>query len=145
MLGKLIKYEFNATSKTYSVLLLVCVAFTAFACGTTLIVGGIADSSPVLAIIAALPAQLLGSIVLSIMTAFPLYHAAWRFYKNLASDEGYLMHMLPVPTSSLILSKSIVAIVWLLLCTLMGIVSYFASQSAYSYVMLNEVTQGNPN
>lgn len=141
MLGKLIKYEFNATSKIYSILILICVAFTAFSCGTTIIVGGIAESNPVLAMLASLPATFLGSIVLSVMTAFPLYHGAWRFYKNLSSDEGYLMHMLPVPTSSLVLSKSIVALVWLLLCTVVGFGSYMASQSAYAYVMINETME----
>ncbi len=140
MLGKLIKHEFNATTKIYSILILICAAFTLFACSTTLIVGGLVDTNPALAIIASLPAQLLGSVVLSVMTAFPLYHAAWRFYKNLASDEGYLMHMLPVPTSDLVLSKSIVAIVWLVLCTAMGFGAYIASNAAYSYVMLHEVT-----
>ena len=141
MLGKLIKHEFNATSKIYSILLLVCAAFTAFACVTTIIVGGITDSNPVLAALASLPATFLGSIVLSVMTAFPLYHGAWRFYKNLSSDEGYLMHMLPVPTSSLVLSKSIVALVWLLLCTVVGFGSYMASQSAYAYVMMHEAME----
>ena len=139
MLGKLIKHEFNATTKIYSILILICAAFTLFACSTTLIVGGLTDTNPALAILASLPAQLLGSVVLSVMTAFPLYHAAWRFYKNLASDEGYLMHMLPVPTSALVLSKSIVAIVWLVICTAMGLGAYFASNAAYSYVMLHEV------
>ena len=138
MLGKLIKLEFSATSKIYSILLIICAAFTLFSCGSTLIAGGLADSNPVLAMVTALPAQLLGSVVLSVMTAFPLYHGAWRFYKNLSSDEGYLMHMLPVPTSYLILSKTVVALTWLVLCTVVGFGSYIASQAAYSYVVLHE-------
>lgn len=142
MLGKLIKLEFSATSKIYSVLLLICAAFTLFACGSTLIAGALADSNPVLSVVAALPAQLLGSLVLSLMTAFPLYHGAWRFYKNLSSDEGYLMHMLPVPTGSLVLSKTVVALTWLILCTVIGFGSYIASQAAYSYVMLHEAMSG---
>jgi len=139
MLGKLIKHEFNATIKIYSILIIICVAFTLFACVTTLIVGGLAEENPVLALIASLPATLLGSVVLTVMSAFPLYHAAWRFYKNLSSDEGYLMHMLPVPTSSLILSKGIVAIVWLLLCTVLGFAASFVSELAYTYVVMHEV------
>ncbi|MBQ9115898.1 MAG: hypothetical protein IJY04_02640, partial [Clostridia bacterium] len=135
----LIKYEFNATSKIYSILILICVAFTAFSCGTTIIVGGIAESNPVLAMLASLPATLLSSIVMAVMSAFPLYHAAWRFYKNLSSDEGYLMHMLPVPTSSLILSKTIVALTWLILCTILGFGASFAGELAYTYVMVHEI------
>lgn len=140
MLVKLIKHEFSATSKIYSTLLIICLVFTAFACSATLLVGRIADSNPVFALIASLPAQLLGSIVLSVMTTFPLYHAAWRFYKNLASNEGYLMHMLPVPTGHLILSKSIVALAWLVVCTLMGFGAYIASNAAYLYVLGQEMS-----
>lgn len=142
MLGKLIKLEFSATSKIYSIMLIICAVFTLFACGSTLIAGGLADSNTVLAIVASIPAQLLGSVVLSVMTAFPLYHGAWRFYKNLSTDEGYLMHMLPVPTSSLVLAKTVVALTWLLLCTVMGLGSYIASQAAYSYVVLHEALSG---
>lgn len=35
-----------------------------------------------------------------------------RFYKNLYTDEGYLMHTLPVTTHELIWSKAFVAIIW---------------------------------
>ena len=145
MLGKLIKHEFSATGKTYGILCLICVAFTAFACLTTLLVGAIADSNPVLAMLATLPSTLLGSLVISVMSAFPIYHAAWRFYKNLASDEGYLMHMLPVPTWSLVLSKSIVAVIWTFISTALGIVAYIASQMAYSFVMFSEIEEVDLN
>ena len=37
---------------------------------------------------------------------------AVRFYKNFFTDEGYLMFTLPVKTSDLILSKTIVAVLW---------------------------------
>lgn len=36
----------------------------------------------------------------------------YRFYKNLMTDEGYLMFTLPVTTHQLILSKLIVSLVW---------------------------------
>lgn len=37
-----------------------------------------------------------------------------RFYRNLMTDEGYLMFTLPVSTTELIFSKLIVSIVWFL-------------------------------
>lgn len=36
----------------------------------------------------------------------------YRFYKNLITSEGYLMHTLPVKTSQLIWSKAIAGILW---------------------------------
>lgn len=37
-----------------------------------------------------------------------------RFYRNLMTDEGYLMFTLPVSTTELIFSKLIVSVVWFL-------------------------------
>lgn len=37
---------------------------------------------------------------------------AVRFYKNLFTDEGYLMFTLPVKTSELLLSKTLVSVLW---------------------------------
>ena len=41
-----------------------------------------------------------------------------RFYKNYLTDEGYLMFTLPVSVHSMIFSKLIVAIVWIILTVL---------------------------
>lgn len=35
-----------------------------------------------------------------------------RFYKNLYTDQGYLMHTLPVSSHALIWSKTLVAVIW---------------------------------
>ena len=35
-----------------------------------------------------------------------------RFYRNLYTDQGYLMHTLPVNEHSLILSKALIAVIW---------------------------------
>lgn len=42
---------------------------------------------------------------------------AVRFYKNLFTDEGYLMFTLPVKSSDLLLSKMLVAALWRLIST----------------------------
>lgn len=43
---------------------------------------------------------------------------AVRFYKNLFTDEGYLMFTLPVKASGLLLSKTFVAVLWKLISIL---------------------------
>lgn len=48
---------------------------------------------------------------------------AIRFYKNLFTDEGYLMFTLPVKTSDLLLSKALAAILWRLISDIFIILS----------------------
>ena len=52
-----------------------------------------------------------------------------RFYKNFFTDEGYLMFTLPVKTSDLILSKTLVAVIWRLISFLFIILSVFGIAS----------------
>ncbi len=54
----------------------------------------------------------LSIIVLSIGSTLYFYI---RFYRNLYTDQGYLMHTLPVTPGELIWSKAIVAIIWRLI------------------------------
>lgn len=49
-----------------------------------------------------------------------------RFYKNLYTDQGYLMHTLPVTAHQLIWSKTFVAIIWSLISTGVMITSIFS-------------------
>lgn len=46
-----------------------------------------------------------------------------RFYRNLYTDQGYLMQTLPVTPSMLILSKSIVAVIWNIISVVVVLVS----------------------
>lgn len=50
---------------------------------------------------------------------------AVRFYKNLFTDEGYLMFTLPVKTSDLLLSKMLVAVLWKLISIVFTMLSIF--------------------
>ena len=59
---------------------------------------------------------------------------AVRFYKNLFTDEGYLMFTLPVKTSELLLSKILVAALWRLIsyiCILFSILGIASVAAAY--------------
>lgn len=40
------------------------------------------------------------------------YYFFWRYYKNLFTDQGYLMNTLPVKSTDLINAKLIVAVIW---------------------------------
>lgn len=48
----------------------------------------------------------------------------YRFYKNMYTDEGYLMHTLPVKTHELIWSKALVAIIWVIISNLVIVFSF---------------------
>ena len=61
-----------------------------------------------------------------------------RFYKNLYTDEGYLMHTLPVTTHELIWSKALVAIIW----SVIGfVVMAFSFLMYFNSIMISEGEQ----
>ena len=60
---------------------------------------------------------------LSLVTVFFFYN---RFYKNLYTDQGYLMHTLPVTQHELIWSKTFVALIWQLIGGLVMAISIFS-------------------
>ena len=106
MLGKLIKYEFKATARIFLPLfsaLLIVSAITKLLSGASVNVPfAISMTLSVMLIIAAFVLTLILTVQ--------------RFYKNLMTDEGYLMHTLPVGAGRLILAKLIAAAVWTLVC-----------------------------
>jgi len=111
MLGKLLKYEYKATMRTfipiYIALLLVALVNRIFRIGNIEIGFGISAFGLVLLFMA------LGVITIMVIIQ--------RFNGNLLGDEGYLMFTLPVNSSSLIISKIIMSIVWTI-CS--GIVAF---------------------
>lgn len=58
------------------------------------------------------------AIILSIYTAL-------RFYRNLFTDEGYLMHTLPVKKWELITAKGLVAVIWNVITTITTLLAVF--------------------
>lgn len=111
MLGKLIKNEFKATSRTFILLYVVMLVVTVFlkimieiqnhsGAGNSLveILFGFLMVTFVIAVIG----LLLGTFILIIK----------RFYDNMLKDEGYLSFTLPVTTGQHIASKSIVSYIW---------------------------------
>lgn len=63
--------------------------------------------------------------IIAVSLAITIYQL-YRFYKNFYTDEGYLMHTLPVTPVQLILSKGIIAFLTVLLTGLVMMVSIFS-------------------
>ena len=120
MLGSLIKYEFKATYKMFFILyafvmLLGCINRFLFNFQESVDV--ISDytysfSSQEIALITFIAIYVILVITVIVLT---IYMIIKRFYSNLFGDEGYLMNTLPVMPWQNILSKFIVAVVWLFL------------------------------
>lgn len=109
MLRKLMKHEFRATSRIMlPILLLVLVT----AVGGNLSIRRLLDAGNGFA--ATLGVLLLTAFVLAIMAVCIVSFVLMirRFYQNLLRDEGYLMMTLPASVHKLILSKTLVSVIW---------------------------------
>ena len=118
MLSKLLRHEFRATGRimlpVYALLLVSCGGCTLF--GRLL---GRYPESTVLSVVQTVFATLFGVTTFG-MLLLTLVLMVYRFYKNLMTDEGYLMFTLPVSVSQHILSKAVMALV-------MGVLSFVAA------------------
>jgi len=144
MLGKLIKHETRATSRIFLPLygaLLILTIFTklALALGAPDFFSDNVATNPVIEVVLGISFTLyfIAVVALSVMTLVMIIQ---RFYKNLFTDEGYLMFSLPVKTWELVLSKLLVGLIWSAVCTLMIVISFFIL-SLGSFTMM-DLTQG---
>lgn len=64
----------------------------------------------------------------------------FRFYKNFYTDEGYLMHTLPVKPSQLILSKALVMFIWSVIATLVVVLSGMILLGCFATSFTDETT-----
>lgn len=123
MLGKLIKHEWRAFWKIPAFVSLFLAIFTIF--GVIVLNAKIWETeNPVIQSLAAF-VLLFYSIALIVISFVTVLYTALRFYKNIYSDEGYLMHTLPVTQKSLIFSKLIVSYAWTIITGLVIIFSIF--------------------
>ena len=140
MLGKLIKYEFKSTSRIMWFLyggLIIIGSLLGIFLRIQSHVNSSADDvtyysplfsmmdtadNPVLRIVVAalIAIYILMIWAVAIMTTILI---VTRFYRNLLGGEGYLMHTLPVKTHNLVISKGIVAILWMTIGIIAGIIS----------------------
>lgn len=109
MLGKLFSYEMKACSRLLLPLYLVLAAITIL----ERIVIGLNIFNGTLVVIPAITtiAFIVAIITIAVVSVVIIIV---RFYKNLVTDEGYLMFTLPVKSHQLIISKLIAGIIWII-------------------------------
>ncbi|MEG2774597.1 MAG: hypothetical protein RR906_04240 [Acetivibrio sp.] len=114
MLGKLCKHEFKATARWFLPLYAIALLLTPITRITNSF--GFRQyegffSTRIFSFIQGIVTMAYVSSLLVIGAACFLL-IIYRFYKSMVTEEGYLMHTLPVSTSSLIWSKLLVAFLW---------------------------------
>lgn len=116
MLGKLFKHEWIAISRLLVVihgfiLIFAVLSRILFEVGGGLNVVMADGADNILAVIALL---MIFAIVLFIFCAamFTSVYIAYRFYKNVFTDQGYLTNTLPVTPTQIIVSKGLTALLW---------------------------------
>ncbi len=110
MLGKLMKYELKATSRLLLPLYLILICIT--------ILDRIILSFNIYnGIMGMISGILIFGFVLTVVSILVVTMILMinRFYKNLLSEEGYLMFTIPVKADQLIVSKLITTIFWTIL------------------------------
>lgn len=143
MLGKLIKYEFKACGRTFfplyiGILVLaaingLCNNYNIFSIGDNGSSLGVSIENVQGILMLVLFALFVALFVLTILLTIQ------RFKKNLLDEEGYLMFTLPVSTKSLILSKYLVAIIFIVLSTLVAVVSFMFIGLFSGNINLNDI------
>ncbi len=131
MLAKLLKYELKSTARSFLPLygglvgLSIITAFFYHLQENMQWLFGIAT--------ALLFALMFGTMV------FTLVVIIQRFYNNLLKDEGYLMFALPVKTGSLIGSKLIASVIWVLAGILVACISFIVFMFGVSGLSISEI------
>lgn len=116
MLGKLLKYEIKATGRIFLPLFL---ALLVFAVITRIIspVGPGKWAAP------AVISMIVYGIIMAGMFVMTLIMTIQRFYKNLLTDEGYLMLTLPVKPWQHIVSKLLTSMLWMIVSVIAALIS----------------------
>lgn len=107
MLGKLIKHELNATGRMFLPLYFIILILSLL---NRVLINIDISSGPLNTLrgftIAAYVLVILATLVVTFVIMI------MRFYKNLMTDEGYLMFTLPVKSSQLISAKLVTSLLW---------------------------------
>ena len=117
MLTKLISHEWKDTFKVPALLLTITVLLSA----ASLVYFSVADQASVGTDLNVRNFVLYIAyiLILSGLSMILTIYFAIRFYKNLYTDEGYLMHTLPVKPWMLIVSKLTIGTIWFYLIDLL--------------------------
>ena len=104
MLGKLIKHEFKSSCRIIPIFYLIIIGLMIL--GT---VCRLFKIYPIAAVIAFLLVMGCAAVIIGTLAI-----SAVRFYRSLFGQEGYLIQTLPVSKGSLVLSRLLLALFWLL-------------------------------
>lgn len=139
MLGRLIKYELKTSYKlmlfVHAFILILSLIMGAFLWFQSNGISNDYVSTFAFGIVAFVIALLYGVLVIASLFGTQVFIAV-RFYKNLFTDEGYLMHTLPVTPTQLIHSKIITGILWTAFNGIIVLISVLVLFSPYLTTML---------
>lgn len=122
MLGKLLKHEWRAVSKVLGIVNLTIVLITMIGC---FILNTDIFDQPGAAPLAVF-LVILYALSLMVFSTVTIIYVYVRFYKNLYTAEGYLMHTLPVMPLQLFHSKFLIGYFWVTLNSLLTMISIMA-------------------
>ena len=114
MLSKLLKYELKATGRIFLPLLLALLLFAGI---NRFTIGPEKFDTPAMISMAIYIMIMVGMFVMTFIMMIQ------RFNKNLLSDEGYLMHTLPVKPWKHIVSKLFVSMLWIVVSGITALMS----------------------
>lgn len=132
MLGKLIKHEWKSTYKIGCLLLGSVVIMTAISCislRTPFLyktMSGDLDTVMGAVDVMSLMTLILYFIMMAGVTYALLIYQGVHFYKSMYTDEGYLLHTLPVTNHQILISKILVGTLWVALLGLSIVISLIA-------------------
>ena len=137
MLGKLMKHEFRATGQV----MLPLLAFLLLSAVGVNISEQIMEHSGSSAarIVGGLLMFLFGMAIV-VLTVMSVVLMAQRFYKNLLTDEGYLMFTLPASVHSLLWSKIFVSVIWFVIVGLADMLGVLIA--TFKVSMVNSFVNG---
>ncbi len=124
MLGKLIKYEFKATSMVFLPLYLTIAIFALLNRIFFVVPDAEVSKNFITNFLSGVSMTVYVTLIIATIV-LTLVVQIQRFYKSLLGDEGYLMFTLPVQTWKHIASKLIVSTVWTLASGLIAVFSIF--------------------
>lgn len=137
MLGKLFKNEWISTWKVPTALCIYLAALTILGCVSFLSpFWGI--NSSIIEIIAAFSVLIYVLSIFSICIASTIYFIV-RFYRNMYTDEGYLMHTLPVKSWQHVTAKGLTFLIWSILIGL-AVVSSILTLATTATLSLSQIT-----
>jgi hypothetical protein len=136
MLGKLMKYEFLATGRVMLPLFILLAALAVLTNLTTRLMQS--TEQTVLNVIGVITLVLFVFAIFAV-AIMSLVLMIQRFFKNLLTDEGYLMFTLPTSVHNLVWSKLIVSAIWFIATALVIALSILIA--AFDVSVMSEISR----